>query len=46
MDALVVGYPFGDQKDLVWKICDDLVYVDFHIVDVKESDFGALGKLF
>ena len=41
MDALIFGFSFNDREDLVGKLCGDLVHGKCHIVDVKDSDFGA-----
>ena len=44
LDALVVGLSLNVWEDFVWKLCGDLVHSECHIVNVKDSDFGALGK--
>ena len=43
MYTLVVGLSLNDREELVWKICGDLVHGECHLVDVKDSNFGALG---
>ena len=45
MKDLVVGFSLDGQGDLVWKICGHLVHGECHLVDVKDSYFGALGIL-
>ena len=41
MDALVVGFSFIGWEELVGKLRGDLVRCECHIVDVKDSNFGA-----
>ena len=44
VDAMLVGLYLYDKENLVCKICRDLVHGECHIVDVKDSNFGALGN--
>ena len=44
VDALLVGLYLNDQENLVCKICRDLVHGECHIVDIKDSNFRALGR--
>ena len=44
MDAMLVGLYLYDKENLVCKICRDLVHGECHIVDVKDSNFRALGR--
>ena len=44
MDSMVVGFSLNVWEDLLWKISGDLFHGDFHLVDVKDSDFGASWK--
>ena len=44
MDSMVVGFSLNVWEDLLWKLRGDLFHGDFHLVDVKDSDFGASWK--
>ena len=46
MDDLVLGLSLDIRDDLVWIIFSYLVHGECHLVDVKDYDFGALGKKF
>ena len=41
MDALLLRSSLNDREYLVWKLCGDLVHGEFHLVNVKDSNFGA-----
>ena len=44
MGDMAVGLSLNDREDLVRKLCSDLVHGECHIVNVKDSNFGALEK--
>ena len=39
VDDLVVGLYIDDWENLVWKLSDDLVQDECHLIDVKDSNF-------
>ena len=41
--ALLVGFYPDNREGLVWKLCDNLVIRECHIIDRKVSDYKALG---
>ena len=46
VNALLVRLYLDDKEELVWKIHGNLVHGEFHLVDIKDSDFGASWDLF
>ena len=44
MDDLVLGFYLDDEEDIVKKLPVYLVHGECHLINVKDSNFGALGK--
>ena len=44
MYSLLFGFSINHRYDLVWELCGDLFHGEFHRFDLKDSNFGALGK--